>query len=49
MFKGLGDALAGAKASLKEGLDNALVAGISVKNESRVPPLVVCSQLTPLY
>jgi len=59
-FKGVSDALAGAGASLaatagaaaaaaSTAVANAMVAGIVVRNESDVPLLVVCSQLTPLH
>jgi hypothetical protein len=59
-LQGVGDALAGAGASLaasagaaaaaaSTAVAHAMVAGIAVRNESAVPLLVVCSQLTPLH
>jgi hypothetical protein len=36
-------------AALSQAVSNAIVAGIKVRNETPLPILIVCSQLTPLY
>ena len=36
-------------AALGQAMSNLATAGIAVKNESSVPILVICSQLTPLH
>jgi len=36
-------------AALSQAVSNAMVSGIKVRNETPIPILIVCSQLTPLY